>query len=169
MESRSTFPRNSDLDGFRFCQLDFHYSNHLQFPCQFASHPLHPKTALPAKVLRHKAAFFGILGNLTRFASPVRPVLGPLPSRGIRRCALSVGIRSRHARVAAAHAHRMPCRVLGFPQNSAHRLCFTRMPPHAPSAHRSGGGDAVSRDARNAPRHFGAYTGRCTARRTSGA
>ena len=78
-----------------------------------------------------------------------------LPSRGIRRCALSAEIRSRHASVAAAHAHRMPCRVPGVPQNSAHHLRFTR----EPFARRSGGGDAVSRDARSAPRHFGAKRG----------
>ena len=73
---------------------------------------------------------------------------GTHPSRGIRRCALSAGIRSRHAGVAAAHAHRMPCRVPGLPQNRAHRLRFTRAPISAPSARRSGGGDAVSRDAK---------------------
>ena len=98
--------------------------------------------------MRHCTAFCDVLSIFRGSRRRCALFWGTHPSRGIRRCALSAWIRSRHASVAAAHAHRMPCRVPGLPQNRAHRLRFTRAPTSAPSARRSGGGDAVSRDAK---------------------
>ena len=54
----------------------------------------------------------------------------------LRHRTMLFGILGIQSRLAAA-----VCTVFG-------NLCFTRTSPHMPSAHRSGGGDAVSRDAK---------------------